>query len=322
MKKFLAYKGPLEAYVAAFLAEHKGSIYDPVQYILELGGKRLRPALTLGAAEAYDTAAPEVMHLAAAIEMFHNFTLLHDDIMDEADLRRGKETVHLKWNKDQAILSGDIMFAMGYELLLQKETQNQSEILKLFTRTAKEVCEGQQRDMEFEKRTEVTAEEYLEMIRLKTSVLLGAAAAIGALAAGVSEDRVKHMYAFGEQLGLAFQIQDDLLDAFSPNAEMGKVPGGDILQNKKTLLYIYALNQSNVAQRKELLSHYAIKGGSSEKINAVREVFIASGALEQVKNVQIEFLEKAEKSLAAAAVPSDWHAEFLSMLSFQTERIK
>ena len=299
-----------------------GLFMKPVRYILDLGGKRMRPALLLGTAEALGTDPNAVMNLAAAIEVFHNFTLLHDDIMDEAPLRRGEDTVHVKWNRDQAILSGDIMFALSYELLEQEETKGWMENFRLFTRTAKEVCEGQQMDMDFEKREEVSADEYLEMIRLKTSVLLGAATAMGARAAGAAEKVVNDMYLFGEQMGLAFQIQDDLLDAFSEEAEMGKHPGGDILQNKKTLLYIYAKERSNDEDRETLLRWYALHEGGDEKVAEVRGIMTRSGALDRVKEVQRKHLHNAMILLDRVKLPARWDKAFRDMIAYQTQRIK
>jgi geranylgeranyl diphosphate synthase type II len=322
MERFLEYRYPLDTYITEFLERHDGAIYDPVRYILDLGGKRMRPALLLGTAEALGTDPNAVMNLAAAIEVFHNFTLLHDDIMDEAPLRRGEDTVHVKWNRDQAILSGDIMFALSYELLEQEETKGWMENFRLFTRTAKEVCEGQQMDMDFEKREEVSAEEYLEMIRLKTSVLLGAATAMGARAAGATDNVVNDMYLFGEQMGLAFQIQDDLLDAFSEEAEMGKHPGGDILQNKKTLLYIYAKERSNNEDRETLLRWYALKDGGDEKVAEVRGIMTRSGALDKVKEVQRKHLHNAMILLDRVNLPPRWDQAFKDMIAYQTQRIK
>jgi geranylgeranyl diphosphate synthase, type II len=322
MERFLAYRYPLEAYMTEFFDDCEGAIYDPVRYILELGGKRMRPALLLGTAEALGTDPAEVMSLAAAIEVFHNFTLLHDDIMDEAPLRRGEDTVHMKWNRDQAILSGDIMFALSYDLMDKQETRGWKQNFRLFTRTAKEVCEGQQMDMDFEKRPDVEADEYLEMIRLKTSVLLGAAAAIGARAAGASEKVVDDMYLFGEQMGLAFQIQDDLLDAFSEEAEMGKHPGGDILQNKKTLLYIYAKELASSEDRETLVRWYALSEGGDEKVAEVRAIMTRSGALDKVKEMQRRQLHNAILLLDRAGLPSAWDKEFKDMIAYQTQRIK
>jgi geranylgeranyl diphosphate synthase, type II len=321
MKKFLAYKEALETYIQNVMSERSGAIYEPVKYIMTLGGKRMRPALTLGTAEAFGTSSKKSMHIAAAIELFHNFTLLHDDIMDEASLRRGQETVHIKWNRDQAILSGDIMFALSYEVISSKPSAQSTEILRLFTKTAQEVCIGQQMDMDFEKRNSVKAEEYIEMIRLKTSVLLGAATAMGALVANLDEEKVKAMYSYGEQMGLAFQIQDDLLDTFSEHAEMGKIRGGDILQNKKTLLYIYALEAATDEQRKTILDHYEVKGGDEEKLADIRGIFRETAALDRVREVQEHYLGEAKKHLQSVGMSQEWEQEFLSMLSFQTERI-
>ena len=272
MDQVLSYKGILEDYLNSYLSEQKGSIFEPVDYILDLGGKRLRPCLLLAVTDACGGSAEGALPLAAAIEVFHNFTLLHDDIMDDADQRRGRDAVHVKWNRDQAILSGDIMFAMSYELLAKVDSPRTGEILRLFTQTAKEVCIGQQMDMEFESRSNVTEEEYLEMIRLKTCVLIGAATGAAALYAGKDESAYRALYDYGLYLGLSFQLQDDLLDAFGSQAAVGKRIGGDILQNKKTMLYLRTLSLASPEQRTLLEDWYSRDVDSQEKIDQVKSI--------------------------------------------------
>lgn len=228
------------------------SLYDPIEYILSLGGKRIRPALALIACNMYNDELESVIKPALGIEVFHNFTLLHDDLMDEADVRRNKPTVHKKWNANAAILSGDAMLIVAYRLIAETEASHLKEVLDLFTQTAAEICGGQQYDMEFESRMDVTEEEYLEMIRLKTAVLLACSLKTGALLGGASKEDADHLYAFGVNIGLAFQLQDDLLDVYGDPKTFGKNIGGDILCNKKTFILINALKRANEDQRKTL----------------------------------------------------------------------
>ncbi|MDH6344128.1 geranylgeranyl diphosphate synthase type II [Parabacteroides sp. PFB2-12] len=228
------------------------SLYDPIEYILSLGGKRIRPALALIACNMYSDNLDTVINPALGIEVFHNFTLLHDDLMDEADVRRNKPTVHKKWNANAAILSGDAMLIVAYRLIAETEASHLKEVLDLFTQTAAEICGGQQYDMEFESRMDVTEEEYLEMIRLKTAVLLACSLKTGAILGGASKEDADHLYAFGVNIGLAFQLQDDLLDVYGDPKTFGKNIGGDILCNKKTFILINALKRANEDQRKTL----------------------------------------------------------------------
>ncbi len=217
------------------------SLYDPINYTLNAGGKRIRPALVLMACNLFSDEIEKALKPAIGLEIFHNFTLLHDDIMDHADIRRGNPTVHKKWNENTAILSGDAMFIKAYEYILECESPNYREILKVFNNTALEVCEGQQYDMEFENRFDVTESEYLRMIELKTSVLLAAALKIGAMIGGASRKDADLLYEFGRNIGLAFQLQDDLLDVYGDVNVFGKEIGGDIVANKKTMMLIKAL---------------------------------------------------------------------------------
>ncbi|MGB3590611.1 MAG: polyprenyl synthetase family protein [Nonlabens sp.] len=224
-----------------------GSLYDPIRYILDLGGKRLRPLLTLIACDLYDKPIINAMDAALAVEMFHNFTLLHDDIMDAAQLRRGQQTVHEKWDVNTGILSGDAMLIMSYRFFNNYDPIIFYDLNKLFSTTALEVCEGQQYDVDFEKRNDVSIEEYLNMIRLKTSVLVGCALQMGAIVAGASKNQQALIYDYGVNLGLAFQLMDDYLDAFGDPATFGKEVGGDIRENKKTYLYLKSLEHEGSA---------------------------------------------------------------------------
>jgi geranylgeranyl diphosphate synthase type II len=228
------------------------SLYQPNEYFLNLGGKRIRPVLCLMGNELFDEINPDAWHVATAIELFHNFTLIHDDIMDKAPLRRGQETVHAKFGENTALLAGDVMLVAAFEYLNKINTSYIHSVISLFNKTAREVCEGQQLDMDFEKKDEVSLEEYLHMIELKTSVLLAACLKFGSILGGASQRNQSLLYEFGKKLGIAFQIQDDYLDAFGDPKKFGKQPGGDIKSNKKTFLLVQALATSNDSQKKEL----------------------------------------------------------------------
>ena len=223
-------------------------LYDPLRYFLKLGGKRIRPMLTLLSAELFGSTAANAMPQALCIEVFHNFTLIHDDIMDEAPLRRNQQTVHEKWNRDVAILSGDVLMIKAYQLLGEIEPRLLPAAFELFNRTAIEVCEGQQMDMDFEERSDVSIDEYIEMIRLKTSVLLGCALEIGSIVAEASDKDRAAIYDFGQHIGIAFQIQDDILDLYADPDKFGKQVGGDVIANKKTLLHLTALKNATKEQ--------------------------------------------------------------------------
>lgn len=321
MERIIAYRGALESYMEDYLERKKGLIYDPLRYILSLGGKRLRPCLVLATAEALGGTSQSAMGAAAAIEFFHNFTLLHDDIMDDAPTRRGQETVHLKWNRDQAILSGDIMYTLSMELMHLDIQERSHAMMSSFIRTAEEVCVGQQMDMDFELRDAVTSAEYLKMIELKTSVLIGAAMEIGALSTNASDELVSTAYALGLNMGLAFQIQDDILDAFGSAEQVGKQEGGDILQNKKTLLYIHAMDNSDDESRRRLKALYAEKGGGMDKVNEVRTIMSASGALGALEQIQRSYLDKARKALFELGLDEGWNQAFEEVLEYQIKRV-
>lgn len=272
-------------------------LYEPISYILSLGGKRLRPALTLAACELFGGDANDALIPAMGIEIFHNFTLIHDDIMDKAPLRRGKKTVHEKWNSDVAILSGDAMLVKAYQYIVTVRPEILPQVVKVFNQTALEVCEGQQYDMNFETQEDVSEDDYIEMIRLKTSVLLGCALEIGALVAGASVTQSDLIYRFGESIGIAFQIQDDILDAFGDPEKFGKAVGGDILNNKNTILRLYAQHNAN---KEQLVALEAIYENDNEKVEAIKKVFVETGALDYAKKRMDAYYDEAIQFLKEA----------------------
>ena len=255
------------------------SLYEPIDYILTLGGKRLRPVLTLMSADFFGGNYKQALDASLAVEMFHNFSLVHDDIMDNAPLRRGHQTVHEKWDVNTGILSGDAMLILAYQLFETYRPEVFMQLAVLFSKTALEVCEGQQYDVDFETRNDVTISEYIKMIEYKTAVLIGASLQMGAIIAEASQSCQEKIYAFGKNLGIAFQLQDDYLDAFGDPLTFGKQVGGDIIANKKTFLYLTALQKSTPAEAQELSSLFAtMPKDPSEKITAVKEIFVCSGA--------------------------------------------
>ena len=255
------------------------SLYEPIDYILTLGGKRLRPVLTLMSADFFGGNYKQALDASLAVEMFHNFSLVHDDIMDNAPLRRGHQTVHEKWDDNTGILSGDAMLILAYQLFETYEPKVFMQLAVLFSKTALEVCEGQQYDVDFETRNDVTISQYIKMIEYKTAVLIGASLQMGAIIAEASQSCQEKIYAFGKNLGIAFQLQDDYLDAFGNPLTFGKQVGGDIIANKKTFLYLTALQKSTPAEAQELSSLFAtMPKNPSEKITAVKEIFVCSGA--------------------------------------------
>jgi geranylgeranyl diphosphate synthase type II len=273
-KEITSYSFPLKPF----------NLYDPLRYFMTLGGKRMRPMLTLMSAKLFGKSMEDAIHAAMTVELFHNFSLIHDDIMDEAPLRRAQQTVHEKWNTHIAILSGDVLFVKAYEELSKNPGHLIPELLVLFNRTAIEVCEGQQMDMDFETRDDVSSEEYIEMIRLKTSVLLGCALEMGAIIGETNPENRSSLYSFGVHLGIAFQIQDDLLDLYGNPEKVGKQVGGDVLANKKTLLSILAKTHANSSQL-ETLSKLQVELNDSYKISETKLIF---------EQLQIESLCKQE----------------------------
>ena len=265
------------------------NLYEPISYILNLGGKRLRPVLTLMTADIFGGDYKKALDAALAIEVFHNFSLVHDDIMDEAPLRRGKQTLHKKWDLNTGILSGDAMLIYSYQLLESYPAVTFSKLLQVFSQTALEVCEGQQYDVDFESREDVTIPEYLVMIQNKTAVLVAAAMKMGAIIADKPNDVQDLIYDFGKNLGIAFQLQDDYLDAFGDPKSFGKQVGGDIIENKKTYLYLKALEMGTSTQAQELEHLFSIKPKDpTDKISTVKQLFEEAGAvsrtIEEIKN--------------------------------------
>ena len=282
------------------------NLYDPIHYILGLGGKRMRPVLTLMSAEVFDADYKKALPAALAVEIFHNFSLIHDDIMDDAPLRRGNVTVHEKWDINTGILSGDAMLILAYQYFEKYEPAIFRELAKLFSKTALEVCEGQQWDVDFEIRTDVSIPEYLKMIQYKTAVLVAAAMKMGAIIAETSQENANLIYDFGLNLGLAFQLQDDYLDAFGNPETFGKQVGGDIIENKKTYLYLKALEFASRDQAQQLVDLFAIQPeDSSDKIAAVKEIFVASGAAQETKNAIQDFTFKAFDTLQNISIDND-----------------
>ncbi len=282
------------------------SLYAPIRYVLSMGGKRIRPVLMLLAYQLYKDDPESILMQAAALETYHNYTLLHDDLMDNADLRRGHETVHKKWNANQAILSGDSMLVLAYERMAQCPKDKLARVLAIFTETALEIGEGQQYDIDFEQRTDVKEEEYIEMVRLKTSVLLACALKIGATLAGAPEEDLLNLYKFGEQVGLAFQLQDDFLDVYGDPKVFGKAIGGDITSNKKTYMLINAFNHANDAQREELTRWITAKTfDREEKVAAVTRLYNEIGVDKLALDKIACYFEQSKKYLDAVKVEED-----------------
>ena len=282
------------------------NLYEPIHYILDLGGKKMRPVLTLMSAEVFDADYKKALPAALAVEVFHNFSLVHDDIMDDAPLRRGHETVHEKWNINTGILSGDAMLILAYQYFEQYEPLIFRDLAKLFSKTALEVCEGQQWDVDFEDRTDVTIAEYLKMIQYKTAVLVAAAMKMGAIIAETSVENANLIYDFGLNLGLAFQLQDDFLDAFGNPETFGKQVGGDIIENKKTYLYLKAVAFSNQEEAEELKRLFAIQPeDSTDKIERVKALFNSSGASKATQDAIQEFTFKAFQMLDQMNISDD-----------------
>ena len=290
-------------------------LYDPIKYVLSMGGKRIRPTLMLLAYNLYKDDPESILMPACALETYHNYTLLHDDLMDNADVRRGKTTVHRKWNANTAILSGDSMLVLAYERMAKCGDKYLKDVLDVFTETALEIGEGQQYDMEFETRNDVNEDEYVEMIRLKTSVLLACAIKIGAILADAPKEDQKNLYKFGELIGLAFQLQDDYLDVYGDTKLFGKKIGGDIASNKKTYMLIKALNRADEKQHAELnrwLNAEAFQ--PSEKIEAVTEIYNQLNIRNICESKMREYYTFAMESLAAVAVAEDRKKELKNLV--------
>ena len=297
MESFKGYNRMLEKGLKKVsLGSKPDTLYDPVKYILDIGGKRVRPVLALMACSSFDSNPNLALKAALSIELFHNFTLIHDDIMDSANTRRGKETVHKKWGINSGVLSGDVMLIMAYQLLESYDSKTYLKLNKLLNKTAKQVCEGQQMDMDFELKSNVEFEEYIKMIEFKTAVLLGCSLKMGAIIADASKDDQEFIYQYGINLGLAFQFQDDYLDTFGQQNKVGKKIGGDILENKKTVLFHMAIENSNESQKEKILELYSSKENSSEdKINKITSLFIETKADKSSLELVDQYTQKAIK---------------------------
>ena len=289
------------------------SLYQPIQYVLSIGGKRIRPTLMLLAYNLFKDDPEQILAPACGLETYHNYTLLHDDLMDNADLRRGKPTVHKRWDANTAILSGDSMLVLAYLYIMQCESEKLQEVMALFTQTALEIGEGQQYDMDFEHRNDVTEEEYIEMIRLKTSVLLACAMKMGAILAGASDADANNLYKFGEQIGLAFQLQDDFLDVYGDSEIFGKSIGGDIVSNKKTYMLINAFNCSTVAQKAELARWITMNTPDADKkIAAVTRLYNDIGVNKMAEKKIAHYFDNSRQYLDAVAVAPERKAELVA----------
>ena len=307
MQNIDAYQKSFISYLEDFTEDKEPkNLYEPINYILKLGGKRLRPVLTLMTAEIFDANANKALSAALSVEVFHNFSLVHDDIMDDAPLRRGKQTVHEKWDLNTGILSGDAMLIMAYQLFENYEADIFQALAKLFSKTALEVCEGQQYDVDFETRYDVTIPEYLKMIEYKTAVLVGAAMKMGSIVAKATMEDQNAIYDFGRYLGIAFQLQDDYLDAFGNPETFGKQVGGDILENKKTYLYLKTLELGSSIERDMLVETMSANLISDEnKVNKIKELFTSSGASVATQNAVKDYTNKAFVVLEGLNISDD-----------------
>ncbi len=297
---------------------HTTTLYDPAQYILQLGGKRVRPVSVLMGNELFDEINPDAYELGNAIELFHNFTLIHDDIMDKAPVRRGLATVHTKYGESTALLAGDVMFVQCYDYLNKLKSPYFHKILHIFNHTAAQVCEGQQLDMDFEKRETVSMDEYVNMITLKTSVLLAASLQLGAILGGTGEGNQQHIYQFGKSLGIAFQVQDDYLDAFGDPEKFGKQVGGDIIANKKTFLMIRAMEVADEETKKELFR--LLKDNAADKVEKVLSIFKKCEVDKWAAELKEKYLQTALQHLEDIAVLSKRKEPLKQLALFLIER--
>lgn len=316
MKSILELQELIEAELAAIsYPEKPDDLYAPIDYVMSLGGKRMRPTLLLLAHQLFKADLQQALSPALAVEVFHNFTLLHDDIMDDAPLRRGKQTVHEKWNPNVAILSGDTMLVQAYQLVGAAPPKVLKSVLDVFSQTALEVCEGQQYDMDFETRNDVTIEEYVQMIEYKTAVLLAGALKIGALTGGATTQEADHLYEFGRNIGIAFQLKDDLLDVFGDQDKFGKQVGGDILSNKKTYLYLKSLADAKGTQKAALKHWFSSKEfDAEEKMLAVKSIYTELQIERQTKEKMQAYYEVAMKHLSAIPGDKTGLEQFANML--------
>ena len=292
--------------ISQYETKEPKNLYEPIRYILELGGKRMRPVLTLMSAEIFDSNYQKALPAALAVEVFHNFSLIHDDIMDDAPLRRGNVTVHEKWNTNTAILSGDAMLILAYQYFEKYYTDVFRDLAKLFSKTALEVCEGQQWDVDFETRNDVSISDYLKMIEYKTAVLVGAAMKMGAIVAETTTENSELIYNFGLNLGLAFQLQDDYLDAFGDPETFGKQVGGDIIENKKTYLYLKAMEFSDAHQKEQLQHLFSIQPNDNlDKIETIKDIFTKTGAAKATQDCIQEYTLKAFATLQKISIDNE-----------------
>ncbi len=301
------------------LPSNPEKLYDPLRYFLQIGGKRIRPALVILGQKLFNPSASEAFSQALSIELFHNFTLIHDDIMDNAPLRRGKETVHEKWNSNIGILSGDALLIRAYQKLAEGAGEHLEALLEVFNATALEVCEGQQMDMDFEERMDVTIGEYIEMIRLKTSVLLGGALEMGAIMADASVLDRKALREFGENIGIAFQIKDDILDLYADPDKFGKQVGGDVIANKKTMLYLSALSVASGPQR-EVLKQLLKESDIELKLRRITELFDHLNVREMCQERMDDHYKRALTALDKVKVPNENKKALISLAQYLIER--
>lgn len=303
--------------------EQPSHLYEPITYTMDLGGKRLRPVLVLMACDAVGGDINRALTPAIGLEMFHNFTLLHDDVMDKADIRRGKPTVHVKWDDNTAILSGDAMLTMATQLIAQAPADVMPQVMDLYNRTAMEIYEGQQYDVDFETRNDVTVDEYIEMIRLKTSVLLGCACKMGALIGGADEATAQLFYKVGENLGLAFQLQDDMLDVWGDEATFGKAIGGDIMNNKKTFLLINAMQRATGDHKVELSLWLSTPNASrAVKVPAVTAIYDALDLRSLSLDAINRYNDEALEALSKIAISDEARSEFANFITRLVKRDK
>ena len=307
-----------EKFEVSHFPKEPATLYAPNDYFLSIGGKRVRPVMCLMGNELFGDISPDAWHVATAIELFHNFTLIHDDIMDKAPLRRGMPTVHEKYDDSTALLAGDVMLVRAYDYLNKIRTSYLHPILHLFNKTATEVCEGQQLDMDFEKRDEVSMEEYLHMIELKTSVSLAASLQSGAIMGGAGDGNQHHLYEFGRNLGIAFQVQDDYLDAFGDPKKFGKKVGGDIIANKKTFLMIQALETANPGTKKELKQ--LMLSNATDKVEKVQAIFKTCGVDKWAVDLKDKYIRVAFQHLEDIAVMNARKQPLRDLAQFLVQR--
>ena len=291
-------------------SDHPKSLYNPIKYILEIGGKRIRPFLVLMSAECFGNDFKKALPAALSVECFHNFTLMHDDIMDSAALRRGNQTVHLKWDVNQSILSGDALLIYSYKLLDSYESDIYKKLNNVLNTVALQVCEGQQLDIDFENKSDVTFNEYINMIELKTAVLVGAALKMGAIISGASKSDLKLIYSFGVDLGIAFQLQDDYLDTFGNQSLVGKSIGGDIIENKKTAMFHLSLSNSDNLQKEELIKLYN-NYNQTDKISKVKKIFKDTGSDSKTLDLVKEYTNRALLSVEKLSISNEKKLELI-----------